>query len=579
MIIVKIMGGLGNQMFQYALGRRLSIERGVPLFLDIGWFGQQNKRAFELNQFHINAEIASYKDVRRLNPILGIKSGSRLIKRLDRYLPIHLKTFYSEKESGNYDSKVLSLGNNSIISGYWQSEKYFNSISSVLGQEFSIKEPLSADDEHLAKKIAQNPKSVMVHVRRGDYTAEYGTIIAHYVCTPDYYQETMSLINKRLGGKAKFFIFTDDPEWCEENLVFPSDYLIISNRERIASHELVLMSKCNHVIMSNSSFCWWGVWLSDSKEKIVYYPKLWFTRKSSPDLPRKHWISYQHDTKNDWKYIDIPYAQDRYFAKFGKYINFDAPQSFTEKIQWIKIYDRNPLLTKLADKYLVRDYVAKKVGEKYLTTLYGVFESASEIEWKKLPNKFVLKSNHGSGWNIICKDKKKLDRKVTFEKLAAWLKQNYYYYGREWVYKNIPPKIVCEEYLDGDKTLGLLDYKIFCFNGEPGFIQVDMGRYIHHTQIFFDLNWNALDFTMNHPKPQQSIPRPRVLEEMIMVSKTLADDLKFVRVDLYAPADRVLFGELTFYPEAGFCDIFPRKYDQIIGMWLKLPLDNLQVDK
>lgn len=250
--------------------------------------------------------------------------------------------------------------------------------------------------------------------------------------------------------------------------------------------------------------------------------------------------------------------------------NLDNPNTFNEKIQWIKLYDRNPLYTQLADKYLVRDYVSNKIGDGYLNQLLAAYDNPDQIDFSSLPDSFVLKANHGSGTNIIVKDKSILDEKEVRETTRQWLSKNYYNAGREWCYKNITPRIICEPLLTDIYDQMPKDYKVFCFNGEPLCIQVDVDRFENHTRVFFDTNWQQQDFELFYEKPVKSVTRPDRLDEMMELSRKLAKDIPFVRVDFYA-LPQLVFGEMTFYPENGFGPFRPVEWDAKMGTFLRLP--------
>ncbi len=245
--------------------------------------------------------------------------------------------------------------------------------------------------------------------------------------------------------------------------------------------------------------------------------------------------------------------------------------TFNEKIQWIKTHYHDPLLTMLADKYLVREYVREKVGDYVLNQIYGVFYSVDEIEFDKLPSSFVIKAAHGSGWNIICKNKNELNWQDAKKRMAEWISDNYYYYGREWAYKNIRPKIIIEKYLDEAGKIPL-DYKIFCFNGQPKFVQIDIDRFENHTRKFFDLDWNELPFSIIYPISSTIIDKPKNFDSMIEIVKKLSDLLLFTRVDLYSINSQIIFGEMTFYPENGGGKFIPDIYDKTVGEYLDLKL-------
>lgn len=245
-------------------------------------------------------------------------------------------------------------------------------------------------------------------------------------------------------------------------------------------------------------------------------------------------------------------------------MNIKEPSTFNEKINHIKIYRKPANGHILADKYVVRDLVKSTIGEKYLIPLVGVYSDAKKIPWKDLPNKFVMKANHGSGWNIICTDKRKLDIVNTTQKLSRWLNWNAFYLSREYQYKTIQPCIVCEELLG----YNINDYKFFCFNGIPKIIQVDVGRFSKHERAFFDLDWNLQPFTICYPITNNIPQRPENLQEMIEVSTKLSKGLEFARIDLYQHNGSIYFGEITLCPEGGKGPIIPSSYDLVLGQMM-----------
>ena len=269
---------------------------------------------------------------------------------------------------------------------------------------------------------------------------------------------------------------------------------------------------------------------------------------------------------------------DRLFLKIefklrtGSKLNIDNPKSFNEKLQWLKLYDRRPEYTMMVDKYEVRKYVAEKIGEEYLIPLLGVYDSFDEIDFSKLPDRFVLKCTHDSGSNVICRDKSKLDIGTTRAKLNKHLSRNYFWQGREWPYKNVKPRIVCEKYMVDESGIELKDYKIFCFDGEPKLIQVDFDRFRDHKRNIYDLDWNLVDLTIKYPRdPNKTIARPDKLDEMLDVARKLSAGIPHVRVDLYSIGDKIYFGELTFTHGAGYEPFYPESYNELFGSWLKLP--------
>ena len=264
-----------------------------------------------------------------------------------------------------------------------------------------------------------------------------------------------------------------------------------------------------------------------------------------------------------------------YQAIFGRALSLENPQALTEKMQWLKLYDRNPSHTMKADKYGVREFVKQAIGEQHLVKLLGVYNRAEEIDFDALPNQFVLKATHGSQMNIICPDKNLLDRKEAVRRLNQWLKINFFGRKKQWVYKDIPPRIVCEEFLEPNTEWGLLDYKIFCFHGKPEFIQVILDRCSGKTSLNnYDTQWNRLPFgEKGYPPTPKDPPPPPCLDEMLRLASLLAKDLLFVRVDFYYHNGKILFGELTFYPDAGMTKFEPAEMDYELGKLLKLPFE------
>lgn len=268
------------------------------------------------------------------------------------------------------------------------------------------------------------------------------------------------------------------------------------------------------------------------------------------------------------------YIQLLYFYHFHRFANLKKPQTFNEKLQWLKLHDHNPLYTTLVDKYAVKKWVADKIGEQYVIPTLGVWKRAEDIEFDNLPNQFVLKVNHNSGGLVICRDKSKLDKKATIGKLSQTLKNNGYWYGRELPYKNVKPCILAEKYMIDDKTQELRDYKFFCFNGIPKmlFIASDRQNLQEETKFdFYDMDFNHLSFTNGHPNALQFPKKPVTFETMRQLASQLSKNMAHVRVDLYEINGQVYFGELTLYHWSGFKPFSPQKWDYNIGSWLTLP--------
>ena len=253
-------------------------------------------------------------------------------------------------------------------------------------------------------------------------------------------------------------------------------------------------------------------------------------------------------------------------------LDLDNPQTFNEKIQWSKLYDSTPLKTRLSDKYLVREWVEKKIGAQYLIPLLGVWDKFDEIDFDKLPDQFVLKANHGCGWNIIVKDKLKFDIEDARSKFSEWMKTNFAFkWGLELQYLNIPPKIIAEEYLENGNN-DLYDYKVFCFNGKAESIMFLSERKTGLKMAFYDLNWNKLPFTYSFPRNEENIPKPKNLDLLIELAETLAEGFAHVRVDFYILNDgSIKFGEMTFTSAGGTCKWNPPEQNRIYGDLIKLP--------
>lgn len=269
---------------------------------------------------------------------------------------------------------------------------------------------------------------------------------------------------------------------------------------------------------------------------------------------------------------DKKYIIRKQFQSISHYTpNFAHPKTFNEKIQWIKLYDHNPLYTMLADKYLVRDYIRAKIGDKYLIPLLGVWDNPDDIDFAKLPNRFVLKVNWGSGQNIIVTDKSKINIDDVRAQLRKWIqpKSNHYYFSFEWQYKNISPKITAEEYLDSLDENSALDYKFMCFGGRPYLCWVSNKNKDIHERSFYDMDWNMTNIELIEPgkvMPQSPAPRPKQLDEMIKLATVLSAGFPQVRVDLYLlPNGDIKFGELTFTSASGYSPWHPADIDRKLG--------------
>ncbi len=274
--------------------------------------------------------------------------------------------------------------------------------------------------------------------------------------------------------------------------------------------------------------------------------------------------------------------QDRYEAEISKQykqrigheMNWNALDSYTEKMQWAKLYDKDPRKSELSDKYRVREWVADKIGEEYLIGLLGVWDSFEEIDFSKLPDRFVLKTNHGSSTNVIVQDKHTLDLKNTKRKFKDWLDTDFGYKSMELHYSDIAPRIIAEEYIE-TASGELQDYKFLCFDGEPHFCWVDMGRYSNHTRNVYNLDWELQPWNQEaYAHYGEPIEKPKNFDRMVEIVKVLAEGFAHVRVDLYNVDGKIYFGEMTFTNGGGFDRILPMEYDKMLGDLWNLPRSN-----
>lgn len=271
---------------------------------------------------------------------------------------------------------------------------------------------------------------------------------------------------------------------------------------------------------------------------------------------------------------DAAYLKGCFRAKMGYKLDLENPKTFNEKLQWLKLHDRNPVYTQMVDKYAVREYIKNTIGEEYLIPLLGVWDSFDEIDFNSLPEQFVLKMNHDSGTVVICKDKKTFDIEAARKKINKRINYNYYYPWREWPYKNVKPKIIAEQFMSLPGNTDLIDYKFLCFNGEVKceFTCTNRRSESGLNVTFFDTDWNRLPFERHYPADKNEIQKPALFSEMLYLSEFIAKDLKciFVRVDFYEVDGKIYFGEFTLYPGTGMEEFTPEKWDRILGNWMNL---------
>lgn len=268
---------------------------------------------------------------------------------------------------------------------------------------------------------------------------------------------------------------------------------------------------------------------------------------------------------------DLTLIRRKFKKRTGRNVEFKAPTKYNDKLQWLKLYWKDPLAATCADKYEVRKTVKDLIGNKYLNEIYGVYESVDQININNLPDSFVLKGTHGSGFNIICEDKSKLNWKSEFQTMKRWLNYNYYWQNREWVYKGLKPRIISEKFLSDARGIPPMDYKIFCFHGEPKIIQVDIDRFGGHKQNFYDTEWNFRDVEIWCDNDKSiELTKPVNFNEMLEVSRKLSKPFPHVRVDLYNLDGQIIFGELTFFHLSGMQKFRNEALEKEMGKWLRL---------
>lgn len=263
--------------------------------------------------------------------------------------------------------------------------------------------------------------------------------------------------------------------------------------------------------------------------------------------------------------------------RIGQKLRINSPQTFNEKIQWLKLYDRRSEYIGMTDKCLAREYIGNRIGEEYLVPLLGAWDKAEDIDFSKLPEHFVLKCNHDSGSAVVCRDKKSFSEADAVKALKKKLRKNAFFGGREWQYKNIKRKVIAEKYLEDDANGELTDYKLLCFNGRVKCCLVVTKRFsaegVHKT--FYDRQWNRLPFERREPAEKTDIEKPQNYGKMLEIAEELSKNRTFLRVDFYESEKKLYIGELTLHPGSGFEEFVPREWDDILGGWLKLPTEKI----
>lgn len=278
---------------------------------------------------------------------------------------------------------------------------------------------------------------------------------------------------------------------------------------------------------------------------------------------------------------DKLYLSMVYYYIFHKKLNLKTPSTFNEKLQWLKLYDRNPLYTTLVDKYAVKDYIKNLLGEEYIMPTISIYDNVDDINLNDLPDSFVLKTTHDSGGVRICKEKDSFDLNEAKRYLKSRLNQNYYYLWREWPYKNVKPKIMVEKYMEDSKG-ELVDYKFFCFDGKIDNVMVCVDRNKKDTETkfyFFNQNWELLRLNIRGKQAPEgfTLKKPKCIDNMFEIASILSKGIPFVRIDLYECNEHIYFGEFTFYPDSGFDNNLLPETDIYLGNLLKI--DNIRRKK
>lgn len=296
------------------------------------------------------------------------------------------------------------------------------------------------------------------------------------------------------------------------------------------------------------------------------FPAAVFQKMNKLGLLR--WLSDERFLRLDFKF------------KTGKDLDLINPKTFNEKLQWLKLYDRKPEYITMVDKIEVKEYVAERIGADFIIPTLGVWNTPEEIDWNSLPKQFVIKWNHDSGSIVVCKDKDTFDRNAAIKKLSYGQKVNGFWFGREWPYKGVKPKLLAEELLveSGEAAVnsedGLIDYKFMCFNGVVKCCFTCTGRFSEEGMkvTFYDNEWNIMPFERSHPRETKPMQKPSCYEQMKAAAEKLSKDLPFARIDFYEVNNHPYFGEITLYPGSGHEAFQPEEWDYTLGSWLQLPL-------
>ena len=286
--------------------------------------------------------------------------------------------------------------------------------------------------------------------------------------------------------------------------------------------------------------------------------------------------------RSGFLFSDRKFLELRYLLENKERLNLNEPKTFTEKIQWLKLYNRKPEYAMMVDKYEAKKYVASLIGEEYIIPTLGIWDKFEDIDFSKLPDRFILKATHSSHASIVCKDKRTFDIYDARKKFHRFLKTNPYIGYREWAYKNVKPRIIAEQFMENKGEKDLTDYKFFCFNGEPRYCQVIRDRSENETIDFYDTEWRHQEFTGLNPVAKTGlnpvaktglnpVAKPTDYSRMLKIASRLSEGMPFVRIDLYEINGKIYFGEITFYPAAGFGTFTPKEWNRKLGDMIQLP--------
>ena len=297
-------------------------------------------------------------------------------------------------------------------------------------------------------------------------------------------------------------------------------------------------------------------------------------------ISNPNWVLYYflHFTRISQITPDKVYLKLQYRCIFNEKIDLKNPKTYNEKLLWLKLYDRNPAYLRMVDKYEAKKYVSDIIGEKYIIPTIGVWDKFDDIDFDKLPVQFVLKCTHDSGSTIVCKDKSDFDYIAAKKKITMALKINSYLPGREWVYKDLKPRIIAEKYMHDKNNESILDYKLFCFDGDPKCLFIATERHLGDEHVkfdFFDTKFKHLDIVQKHEQSGKFIQKPTCFDEMLRLSRILSAGIPHIRVDFYEINQKLYFGELTFYHHGGTIPFKTKEWDGILGNWINLPLKNI----